>query len=105
MKGMASRTASSTDFQYAMYNLETCFCTKCASQTFGDEFRIIFESLADQHVRDKFVHFSSRFHQTMQHFVWQEEMRSVVHLIQECLPILLPANVAEDAVHISSDQP
>ena len=48
-------------------------------------------------VRDKFAHFSWAPGRTMQQFLQQEDMRSVVHFAQECLCILLSDNVAASA--------
>ena len=52
-----------------------------------------------------FAHVFSPLGQTMQQFFWQEDMQSVVHFIQECLCILLPATVAASVVDDASNQP
>ena len=51
------------------------------------------------------AHLSSPFVHTMQQFFWQENMQSVVHSIQACLCIMLPATVAATVVDDSSNQP
>ena len=43
--------------------------------------------------------------QRMQRFFWQEDMQSVVHFVQECFCVILPATVAASGVDDSTNQP
>ena len=53
----------------------------------------------------KFAHLFCAPGHTMQQFLWQEDMRSVVLFGQKCLCVLLPDNVAASVVDNSSYQP
>ena len=81
------------------------FCTKCAARTIGDAYHLVFKFSAVQCVRDKSPQLFPPLVQTMQQFFWQEDMQSVVHFIQECLCLMLPATVAASIVDDSSDRP
>ena len=79
------------------------FCLKCYAQgdlAVGDEYHLVFECPAVQHVRDRYPHLFSGPAQTMQEFMWQVDMRSVVLCIRDCLSVLLDVPVtgaADDA--------
>lgn len=65
------------------------FCAKCSAQQVGDEYHLVFECSAVQHVRDQYQHLFTGPHQTMREFMWQPDMKSVVLYVRDSLSVLL----------------
>ena len=54
----------------------------------GDEKHVIFECPALQHIRDRNAQLFAVAGQTMQQFMWQQDLRQVIIFVTDCMDFL-----------------
>jgi len=68
------------------------FCAKCASQSIGDKFHVIFECPALDALRVQFSALFTPDMQSMLGFMWQKDTCAVAVFVARCLRLLGVAN-------------